>query len=161
MSYSGSRLADSALPRRIRQVRALDPGELAPDVVVAEGEDWARPAVIAAAKAIGAVVLRTGPDRALAEQPASWSPDPALTPAGDIAVLIMTSGTTGRPKRVELTYDRMAAAPVAIKVVDQLPRTPSLKISRALVREQCFGDPGPREPGDAPGTATSGDPHDR
>ena len=28
--------------------------------------------------------------------------------------------------------------PVAIKVVDQLPRTPSLKISRALVREHYF-----------------------
>jgi acyl-coenzyme A synthetase/AMP-(fatty) acid ligase len=46
----------------------------------------------------------------LAAQPVSWSPNPALRDTGDIAVLMMTSGTTGRPKRVELTYDRMAAA---------------------------------------------------
>jgi len=41
---------------------------------------------------------------------------------------------------------------VAIKVVDQLPRTPSLKISRALVREHYF---------DGHGTTTTGEPHDR
>ncbi len=28
--------------------------------------------------------------------------------------------------------------PVAIRVVDQLPRTPSLKVSRVLVRERHF-----------------------
>jgi long-chain acyl-CoA synthetase len=89
---------------------AEDLADLAPDVIVAEDDDWARPAVLAAAEAIGAIALRTGSDRALATQPVSWPPNPALHYPGDVAVLMMTSGTTGRPKRVELTYDRMAAA---------------------------------------------------
>jgi long-chain acyl-CoA synthetase len=84
--------------------------ELAPDVIVAEDEDWARDAILAAAGEIGAIALRTGSDRALAAQPAGWSPNPARKHPGDIAVLMMTSGTTGPPKPVELTYDRMAAA---------------------------------------------------
>jgi acyl-CoA synthetase (AMP-forming)/AMP-acid ligase II len=54
--------------------------------------------------------------------------------------------------------------PVAIKVVDQLPRTPSLKISRALVREHYF-DGHPQHPAtdaaDATADATgTGEPHD-
>ena len=57
---------------------AEDLADLAPDVIVAEDDDWARPAVLAAAEAIGAIALRTGSDRALATQPVSWSPNPAL-----------------------------------------------------------------------------------
>jgi long-chain acyl-CoA synthetase len=89
---------------------ATDIVDLAPDVIVADDEDWVRDAVLAAARTVGAIALRTGSDRALAARPAGWSPDPALKHPGDIAVLMMTSGTTGRPKRVELTYDRMTAA---------------------------------------------------
>jgi long-chain acyl-CoA synthetase len=89
---------------------AQDIVDLAPDVVVAEDEDWARAAVLVSAKAVGAIALRTGADRALAPQPVPWSPRPSLQGPGDIAVLMMTSGTTGRPKRVELTYERMTAA---------------------------------------------------
>jgi long-chain acyl-CoA synthetase len=84
--------------------------DLAPDVIVAEDEDWARVAVLAAAEKAGAIALRAGSDRALAAQPVGWSPNPALRTPGDVAVLMMTSGTTGRPKRVELTHDRMVAA---------------------------------------------------
>jgi acyl-CoA synthetase (AMP-forming)/AMP-acid ligase II len=83
---------------------------LAPDVIVAEDADWARDAVLASAEAVGAVALRTGTDRGLAAQPVPWSPSPSLQDPGDVAVLMMTSGTTGRPKRVELTYERMTAA---------------------------------------------------
>jgi len=89
---------------------AEDIVDLAPDVVVAEDEDWARVAVLAAAETAGVVALRAGCDRALAPQPVSWSPNPALRHPGDVAVLMMTSGTTGRPKRVELTHNRMTAA---------------------------------------------------
>jgi long-chain acyl-CoA synthetase len=89
---------------------AQDIAELAPDVIVAEDEDWARGAVLTAAEQAGVVALRAGSDRALAAQPVSWRPNPALRHRGDVAVLMMTSGTTGRPKRVELTHDRMAAA---------------------------------------------------
>jgi long-chain acyl-CoA synthetase len=89
---------------------AQDIVDLAPDAIVAEDEDWARVAVLDAAEMAGAVALRAGSDRALAAQPVGWSPNPALRPPGDVAVLMMTSGTTGRPKRVELTHDRMVAA---------------------------------------------------
>src|ERR1700749_19852 len=84
--------------------------DLAPDVIVAEDADWARDAVLASAKAVGAIALRTGADRALAAHPVTWPPAPSLQDPGDVAVLMITSGTTGRPKRVELTYDRMTAA---------------------------------------------------
>jgi acyl-CoA synthetase (AMP-forming)/AMP-acid ligase II len=53
--------------------------------------------------------------------------------------------------------------PVTIKVVDQLPRTPSLKISRALVREHYFNGfngfsgAGQQEPDGVAETATTGD----
>jgi acyl-coenzyme A synthetase/AMP-(fatty) acid ligase len=89
---------------------AQDIAGLAPDVIVAEEDDWARLPVLAAAEAAGAIALRSGAGRALAGQPVSWPPNPALRDPGDVAVLMMTSGTTGRPKRVELTYDRMEAA---------------------------------------------------
>ena len=89
---------------------ARDIVDLGPDVIVAEDEDWARDAVLTAAETVGAIALRTGTDRALAAQPVGWSADPARKNPGEVAVLMMTSGTTGWPKRVELTYDRMAAA---------------------------------------------------
>jgi acyl-coenzyme A synthetase/AMP-(fatty) acid ligase len=88
----------------------MDIVDLAPDVIVAEDADWARGSVLASSKEIGAIALRTGTDRGLAAHPVSWSPSPSLRDPGDVAVLMMTSGTTGRPKRVELTYDRMTAA---------------------------------------------------
>ena len=50
--------------------------------------------------------------------------------------------------------------PVAVKVVDQLPRTPSLKISRALVREHYFDGLGPHGSEAAADTTTTGEPHD-
>ncbi|ROO87483.1 acyl-CoA synthetase (AMP-forming)/AMP-acid ligase II [Actinocorallia herbida] len=89
---------------------AADIVDLAPDVLIAEDQDWARPATLSAAERCGAIALRTGSDRALGAQPVAWTANPALRSADDIAVLMMTSGTTGRPKRIELTYDRMVAA---------------------------------------------------
>jgi acyl-CoA synthetase (AMP-forming)/AMP-acid ligase II len=50
--------------------------------------------------------------------------------------------------------------PVAIKVVEQLPRTPSLKVSRALVREHYFDGSGPQRSDGVSGT-TTGESHDR
>jgi long-chain acyl-CoA synthetase len=101
--------------------------DLAPDAVVAEDADWARDAVLLSAKAVGAIALRTGTDRALAAQPVRWAPSPSLQDPGDVAVLMMTSGTTGRPKRVELTYDRMTAAFHAAGLVLDDARAPRLR----------------------------------
>src|ERR1700722_10202780 len=61
-----------------------DIADLAPDVIVAEDEDWARDAVLVSSKTAGAIALRTGGDRALAAQPVGWSPHPALRPPGEI-----------------------------------------------------------------------------
>ena len=101
--------------------------DLAPDVVVAEDADWARDAVLVSSKAVGAIALRTGTDRALAVRPVPWPPSPSLQDPGDVAVLMMTSGTTGRPKRVELTYDRMTAAFRAAGLVLNDEREPRLR----------------------------------
>jgi long-chain acyl-CoA synthetase len=124
---------------------AKDIVDLSPDVVVAEDEDWAREAVLNASEMVGAIALRTGIDRALAAHPVRWSPSPALQHPGDIAVLMMTSGTTGRPKRVELTYDRMVAAfRAAGLVIDEAheprlrPRTDILWASLAHISGMYF-----------------------
>ena len=101
--------------------------DLTPDAVVAEDADWARDAVLLSSKAVGAIALRTGTDRALAAQPVPWSPSPSLQAPGNVAVLMMTSGTTGRPKRVELTYDRMTAAFRAAGLVLDEARDPRLR----------------------------------
>ncbi|MFG1923387.1 class I adenylate-forming enzyme family protein [Cryptosporangium sp. NPDC048952] len=82
----------------------------APDVLIADTDDWSREAVTAAAESVGAVPVCAGVERALVSHPVSWLPAPALKPTGGVAVLMMTSGTTGRPKRVELTYPKMVAA---------------------------------------------------
>jgi long-chain acyl-CoA synthetase len=104
-----------------------DIADLAPDVIVAEDADWERDAVLASSKAVGAVALRAGTDRALAARPVPWSPSPSLRDPGDVAVLMMTSGTTGRPKRVKLTYDRMTAAFRAAGLVFDDAREPHLR----------------------------------
>jgi acyl-coenzyme A synthetase/AMP-(fatty) acid ligase len=101
--------------------------DLAPDVIVAEDADWARDAVLSSSKAVGAIALRAGADRGLAAQPVAWSPAPSLQDPGDVAVLMMTSGTTGRPKRVELTYDRMTAAFRAAGLVIDEAHEPHLR----------------------------------
>jgi acyl-coenzyme A synthetase/AMP-(fatty) acid ligase len=105
---------------------AKDIVDLAPDVIVAADDDWSRDAVLISSEAVGAIALRAGTDRALAAQPARWSPNPSRQDPGDIAVLMMTSGTTGRPKRVDLTYDRMAAAFRAAGLVFDEAREPQL-----------------------------------
>src|ERR1019366_5601636 len=106
---------------------AKDIVDLSPDVVVAEEEDWAREAVLISAETVGTVALRCGQEGGLTAQPIHWAPAPALLDPGDIAVLMMTSGTTGRPKRVELTYDRMIAAFRAAGLVFDEAHEPHLR----------------------------------
>lgn len=111
---------------------ADDIATLAPEVIVAGPQDWARPGVLAAASRIAAVPLETGEgDRPLQARPADWQPNPAPGRTDDVAVVMQTSGTTGRPKRVELTYRKLTAAfeasgtPVASAEV-RLRRHPSI-----------------------------------
>lgn len=90
---------------------AEDIATLSPQVVVAGAEDWARPGMAEAAGRIAALPLETGEDdRPLTARSAEWTVAPCAAERGDVAVLMQTSGTTGRPKRVELTYRKLTAA---------------------------------------------------
>lgn len=91
---------------------AEDITNLAPQVLVAAAEDWARPGVATAAAEVAALPLETGEaDRPLRPRSADWTVAPcAAERDDDVAVLMQTSGTTGRPKRVELTYRMLTAA---------------------------------------------------
>jgi acyl-CoA synthetase (AMP-forming)/AMP-acid ligase II len=75
-------------------------------VIVAAAEDWARPAVREAAAGVGAagIVLSGDPATsvALVAGLEAIGPGPHQTPPVGTAVLMLTSGTTGTPKRVPL-----------------------------------------------------------
>lgn len=111
---------------------AKDIADLSPDVLVAESDDWAREAVQIAAEKVGAIAVLSGSEQALASQPVDWDPSPSCEPTSDIAVLMMTSGTTGRPKRVALTYDRMSASFQAAGILDHRSR-PHLRTGNVIL----------------------------
>jgi acyl-coenzyme A synthetase/AMP-(fatty) acid ligase len=75
-------------------------------VVVASAEDWDRPAIVEAARAIGAAGLSlTGDVMNPVVNVAgleSLGDSEHAPPQPDIAILMLTSGTTGKPKRVPL-----------------------------------------------------------
>lgn len=74
--------------------------------IVAEAEDWDRPALADAAAAAGSLGLSlTGEPNAPVKR-IGWSPRPCAdtAPTPDVAVLMLTSGTTGEPKRAPLGY---------------------------------------------------------
>ena len=75
-------------------------------VVVASADEWARPAIVEAARSIGAAGLCLTGD---AMRPVESVPGLESVSAGEhaapqpgIAILMLTSGTTGKPKRVPL-----------------------------------------------------------
>jgi acyl-CoA synthetase (AMP-forming)/AMP-acid ligase II len=81
---------------------AQDAGAAAPDAVVADAADLARLGTLDAT----VLETRTGdePLRLVASHP------PTSTVDSDVAVSMLTSGTTGRPKRVPLLYTKLTAA---------------------------------------------------
>jgi acyl-coenzyme A synthetase/AMP-(fatty) acid ligase len=91
---------------------AEDIRDLAPDVVVASEPDWSRPVVRGAVSEVGALGIDAGDgERALRLRGAGPATLRATAPPGDpVAVLMLTSGTTGRPKRVPLGYRKLTAA---------------------------------------------------
>ncbi|MGW1024294.1 class I adenylate-forming enzyme family protein [Streptomyces sp. NPDC002577] len=90
---------------------AEDIAGLAPQVVVADAEDWDRDGVADAVARIAAVPLEAGEGEwPLTPRQADRPPAPLPAERGDVAVLMQTSGTTGKPKRVELTYAKLTAA---------------------------------------------------
>lgn len=77
-----------------------------PPAIVAAAEDWERPALKAAAAEIGAAgISLTGDPARPVERVAGLEPvgaGPHQPPLPDVAILMLTSGTTGAPKRVPL-----------------------------------------------------------
>jgi long-chain acyl-CoA synthetase len=89
-----------------------DMREYQPSVVIASTEDWAIPGFVEAVQEIGALGLEAHED-APALRLASACPvavEVRTEPEDGVAVLMMTSGTTGRPKRVPLTYEKLTSS---------------------------------------------------
>lgn len=101
-------LGDTGLAEEVRA--------LAPSVVIADPQDWARASLSEAAAQVRAFAADATPARAIAPRETSWTPAPRVEPADDVAVLMMTSGTTGRPKRVPLTYQRLTSSLLAARM---------------------------------------------
>ncbi|MET7335424.1 class I adenylate-forming enzyme family protein [Nonomuraea sp. NPDC005650] len=96
---------------------ADDISTLRPDVVIADEEDWTRRSVLSSAEHIRAVPVITSSRPGLRRYPTSWEPAPSCLPMEDVVLVMMTSGTTGRPKRVALTYAQLTAAFLAAGTV--------------------------------------------
>ncbi|ODT88321.1 long-chain fatty acid--CoA ligase [Phenylobacterium sp. SCN 70-31] len=92
---------------------AADLAKLRPAVVIADGQDWDRAGFKAAVGAIGAAGLELTHDRA---QPIRSVPGLERPTSGDrfegdpdVAIYMLTSGTTGAPKRVAIGRARILA----------------------------------------------------
>lgn len=114
---------------------AEDVTELAPDVVVASPDDWERNGLRHAAEHAGAVSVVLGDKSAYGGgHTAPSTPARVDTDSLDgVAVLMLTSGTTGRPKRVKLTYDSLTAAFNAAGTGAEMDRPPVLKDDTAIL----------------------------
>lgn len=88
---------------------------LRPKALIADPDDWARQGLVDAAAAVGALGIELTGDR---DHPARLVPGlerpsdgPHYTAIPNAAVTILTSGTTGPPKRVPVSYDTLRSSP--------------------------------------------------
>ncbi|MCB0936631.1 MAG: long-chain fatty acid--CoA ligase [Mycobacterium sp.] len=82
-----------------------------PAAVLADAEDWARPAVTSAVAAAGALGVRVDlASAAAAEVVVDATPDASPSVDRSVAILIPTSGTTGPPKRIPLRHSEIESA---------------------------------------------------
>jgi len=86
-------------------------------VLIAEKEDLEREGLIDAARHAGTVgILITGSKERpikLIDELSEIGPEPRYEPLENTAVTILTSGTTGRPKRVPYSFDHLRGQPPA------------------------------------------------
>jgi long-chain acyl-CoA synthetase len=104
-----------------------------PAVVVATGADAKRSATLDAANAVGITVL--GIDGCAVAVRAA-APEPRPDTRQGVAVEMLTSGTTGRPSRVDIGYDKIWTALIAARSLEGKadgPPTPRLSSSVTLV----------------------------
>lgn len=77
--------------------------------VVARPRDWGRPAVLDAALAAGLTAISVDGDQEIEVRARGRDGAPGSSPGPDDAVIVRTSGTTGAPQRVAVTWDRLDA----------------------------------------------------
>lgn len=104
---------------------------LAPDAVVAMEEDWADEWLRGATAASGALGLSvpsvpTGPARIAAKATETWA-GPAGAEDERVALEMLTSGTTGPPKRIKLRYRTVERAVLDAGVYDGRGSEPKLR----------------------------------
>src|SRR5579862_6008168 len=87
--------ADEPLAEELRALRA--------PVVIAYQDDWDRPGIRGAVRLAGAIVVTIADAPLSLEVRGDPAPGHTGTAAG-VAVKMLTSGTTGAPRRVEITY---------------------------------------------------------
>lgn len=94
-------LPDAKLAAEIERLRL--------PAIVAEGDDWGRAALVQAAHGAGSMALAAGDDAsvALVAGAECIGGGDRAAPLPDVAVLMLTSGTTGEPKRAPLGYRQL------------------------------------------------------
>jgi len=118
------------------------------DLVLAEDEDWRRPGIAAACERVGARGLALWPDEKTALSPVVAGGPRALTRDATVATYMLTSGTTGTPKRIPITYGALENMLRAVRHYspatrdaqdgDRLHRRPVV-IASPLVHSSGFG----------------------
>lgn len=117
---------------------ARELAELRLPVVVANAADWERDGLAEAARAGGSMVVRVaGPSPSIVAVESRPDPlAPAAPPRPGVAFELLTSGTTGPPKRVPLRYENLQRALVSAESYETAARgdrTRRLSRSVALV----------------------------
>ncbi|WP_238015171.1 class I adenylate-forming enzyme family protein [Dactylosporangium sp. AC04546] len=95
-------LPDAALAEDVRNNK--------PAVLVALATDWERPGLVDAVRDVGAAGIRAGDVSTLVPTTEYRRHAPHYTVASGTAATMLTSGTTGSPKRVSVTLDGLAHA---------------------------------------------------
>src|SRR4051812_22663232 len=98
---------------------AADISALRLPAVIADAEDWSEEALEAARNAgsLAVAIEDAGEGRAIARLLTEAGPGPFRDPTPDVAFELLSSGTTGAPKRVPLTWTTLASATADAKAV--------------------------------------------
>ena len=83
------------------------------EVVIGSARDWDRPGVIAAARRAGPLCIQLDDDLTVRIRARSDRPPQPVAAYPDVALEMLTSGTTGRPKRVPIRREAMESAALA------------------------------------------------
>ncbi|GAB3429249.1 class I adenylate-forming enzyme family protein [Actinophytocola sediminis] len=111
---------------------AAELGRLPAAIVLADREDWARPGVLAAAAAAGTLAIAVDEQGVEVLEPLRRDDAEDFASPGT-AILMLTSGTTGPPKRVPLSYAGFDAGYAGTAHYEKGSTEPRLRTSVAIV----------------------------